>query len=112
MISVDVLGANGYTRDKPAGPDSLFLALDTERYKNTLTEYHRDMISAAQRKQGGFAGVLPSCMLWQGTCIWGRLVHGAEQGARCSCCCKQQFTLPVGGCGPVHQWYGLLADSG
>lgn len=26
-IILDVLGANGYTRDKPAGPDSLFLEL-------------------------------------------------------------------------------------
>ena len=69
-IILDKLGAEGFTGDKPAEPDSAFLALDAGSYKDTLNLYHRSMISAAQRMQGGVAGVLPGCLLGQGTAPW------------------------------------------
>ena len=58
-IILDVLGTDGFAGAKPAEPGSAFLALNAERYKDSLQMYHRSMISAAQRKQGGVAGVLP-----------------------------------------------------
>lgn len=61
----DLLGTDGYTRDKPAGP--AFLLLDAEDYKGTLNKCQCNLIRAAQLAQGGNAGVLlMGCMLWQG----------------------------------------------
>ena len=89
-VILDLLGTDGYTGDKPAG--SFFLLLKPEDYKGTLNTYQRNLTCAAQRKQGGVAGVPLRCMLWQ-MCIWVCLVLGARQGACCSCCCKEQVGL-------------------
>ncbi len=55
-----LLHTDGYRADHPA--DEVFGLLDAEDYKDHLNKRQRNLIRAAQKAQGGVAGVLQVCM--------------------------------------------------